>query len=69
MRRHKISRKKASEAVRQAKDKLKELEKVDPDRAERLKEVKEKVEKEVEQTNRKIADPDRKRSVIPSKPC
>ena len=36
MRRHKVSRKKVSEAVRQAKDKLKELETVDPDRAERV---------------------------------
>ena len=69
MRRHKVSRKEVSEAVRQAKDKLKQLEKIDPHRAERLQEVKEEVEKEVEQANREIGDPDRKRSVIPSEPC
>jgi hypothetical protein len=68
MRRHKVSRKEVSKAVRQAKDKLKELEKTDPDR-QRLGEVNEEVEKEVEQTNRAIRDPDRKRSVIPSEPC
>jgi predicted ribonuclease toxin of YeeF-YezG toxin-antitoxin module len=69
MRRQKVSPKEVSEAVRHAKDTIKELEKTDPERARLLEALEKGVEEEVEQTNRLIKDPDRKRSVIPSKPC
>ena len=58
-----------TEAVRHAKKKMKDLENTDPARAEELEATEEAVEKEVQETNRRIKDPDKKRSVIPSEPC
>ena len=58
-----------TDAVRRAKKKIKELERIDPARAEALEATEEAVEEEVQETNRRIEDPDNKRSVIPSEPC
>ena len=69
MGRHKIGQNQVSEAVKHAKKKMKDLEKIDPALAERLEATEEAVEEEVQETNRRIDDPDRKRSVIPSEPC
>ena len=69
MGRRRINEKLVSAAVRRAKKKMKELESTDPALAERLEATEEAVEQEVQETNRRIDDPDSKRSVIPSEPC
>jgi hypothetical protein len=48
---------------------MKDLETTDPARAERLEATEEAVQEEVQEINRRIDEPDRKRSVIPSEPC
>ena len=69
MGRHNVDENRVSAAIRRAKKKMKDLETTDPARAERLEATEEAVQEEVQEINRRIDDPDSKRSVIPSEPC